>query len=162
MLNRFQVAGLSIVALLVAAPEVCQAADPLLNQTRWETNYTTAGGDTINAIVRLNGNHGRYKTNFGTGTLKQVRVENDTINAGPLPGSGSTQTKFVKGLWYFGNQCGWFKWEMYADGSGKFVGEWGYLSGNNAGPVVGRWDGQLDGPVMGGGPVTPGGYIPIP
>ena len=164
------------------------ADDPVL-KTTWDSEYTTEQNARIQATVRLRKDpaeqlgSGKYESTYngqsvGAGTLSQVRVDVKNRESSPLPSPGTplpgpssplggvsnlNQTKFVKGLWHFGNESGWFKWELYeANGKCFFAGTWGDLVNNTQGPTKGTWKGTLQ---QGGGPVSPpvggGGVVPI-
>lgn len=139
--------------------------NPALN-SKWNTEYESLEGEKVKAKVTFSHSgqgqfgSGKYKTKFGDGVLSQVRRETADrkktpgINPnGPLPGPDSPnfgatdkQAVYLKGLWDFQGTTGWFSWELYETQNGvcKFVGKWGLVENNQAGPVKGKWTGTLD------------------
>ena len=155
--------------------------DATLN-TAWNSVYESAGGRDVDAKIILkkkkdeNFGSGKYETEYGNGTLSQVRTEigerqqtPERSGNGPLPGpdspnAGATDVKavYIKGVWDFDGTTGWFSWELYEQGRKcKFKGKWGFLNNGQAGPVKGVWNGTLSGGGN-GGTTSNGPVITIP
>ncbi|MEX2168347.1 MAG: hypothetical protein WD851_03480 [Pirellulales bacterium] len=134
-----------------------------LNST-WRTKYTTAKGDEVDCKVTLISTeedeeraNGSYLSSVdgepvGKGSLSKVRIGSGKRDESPLPGPGQGslgglpdgETLYLKGLWKFGNQKGWLKWELYENGGKcRFVGTWGYLEDGEQGRTRGQWTGTL-------------------
>jgi hypothetical protein len=109
-----------------------------LSQSRWNSTYTTPGGEAVDAVISFNGQSGSYRTSFGTGRLYDIQYGVDTQTN---PGNPFFQ---ITGSWSFLGEEGRFT--LASRGANRFSGTW------NGSIGTGRWTGtRLGNQPQGGG-----------
>ncbi|NND96804.1 MAG: hypothetical protein HKN47_05680 [Pirellulaceae bacterium] len=154
----------TMIGLSISLCGVATGQDVALN-TKWQSEYESVGGEKVAAKITLKKQaqeqygSGKFETEFGNGVLSQVRRDVASRKStkpipagGPLPGPNSpnagattNEAVYLKGIWTFQGKTGWFSWELYETPGNecKFVGKWGFVENNQAGPVQGKWTGAL-------------------
>ena len=102
-----------------------------LFSSRWDTTYSTAGGNLIRSIVQFQGDQGTYDL---IGSALQGRLMNVDIFEG---------TPFaIQGNWFLAGSTGWFRFDQHAVNSDQFDGFWGFGMTFGDGGRRGSWNGR--------------------
>ncbi len=118
-----------------------------LQISSWSSSYTTVGGGSVQANVRLNGASGSYLN--GQGQLYGITYQSTPQNPnGPAPG---LPLGTIRGRWSVNGQSGSFQWTVTESfvrtpgpnpalkpGPPKFSGNWQFDTGGG-----GVWNGNL-------------------
>lgn len=109
---------------------VASLVSPLAS-SRWSTTYTTAGGGSVQARVRFQGDRGIYEL-VGAG-LHGMFFNVDYADGPPFA---------IQGNWFLSGSTGWFRFDQNASNSNRFDGFWGFGSTFGDGGRRGAWNGQ--------------------
>jgi len=93
-----------------------------LGNGEWDSEYTTASGESVFAPLSLTRKTGAYFNDSGSGSLLEIKY----------------QGNLATGRWKYGPSSGWFRFTFSSDGQ-EFSGNWG--SGAAGSPSAGAWTG---------------------
>ena len=106
-----------------------------LSRSSWNSDYETAQGRRVHALVKFRGREGTYDTPFGRGRLTNIQYAVDTQSQPEKPFFQIT------GDWSFQGKSGQF---LFASrGADKFSGNWQGPSGGgkwNGTSMYGQWE----------------------